>query len=109
MFWRISFPEKTQNKPCASPILRYTKTMKQPIEPFQIDIITSTFAAWIKTTEEVKLAKDLTDDAIGANTNGQFNDAVDKCEAHEVEAIALEARTRGQLLGLMEAFNLKPF
>lgn len=83
--------------------------MKQPIETFQIEIITNTFAAWIKTTEEVKLAKGLTDDAIGANTDGQFNDVVDKCEEHEVEAIALEARTRGQLKNLLEMFHLKPF
>ena len=81
--------------------------MKLPSEPFQIQIVNETFSAWIKTTEEVKLAKDLTDDAIAANTDEQFNDAVDKCEAHEMEAIDLEARTRGELLGLLAMFDLK--
>lgn len=81
--------------------------MKLPIEPFQKEILKSCFAAWIALTEEVKLAKALTDEAIAANTDEQFNDAVDACEQHEIETIALEARTRGELLNLLAMFDLK--
>jgi hypothetical protein len=81
--------------------------MKLPIEPFQIEIIKNALANWIAVTEEVGLAKALTDEAIAANTDEQFNDAVDRCEEHEIETIALEARTRGELLGLLTMFDLK--
>ena len=81
--------------------------MKLPIEPFQIEIIKNTFAAWLTTTEEVKLAKALTDKAIAANTDEQFNDVVDRCEQHEMETIKLESNVRGQLLNLFDMFDLK--
>lgn len=81
--------------------------MKLPIEPFQIEIMKNCFASWITATEELKLAKDLTNEAIAVNTEEQFNDLVDRCEEHEIETMKLEANVRGQLLNLLDMFNLK--